>query len=199
MKPTKANLTIYQGATFRWPFYWYSETEVSKTISAVDTTYPTLLTVTSHGLPTSDVPVAIFGVASWINSKSTALADRIYATKVDANTVSVKVNGIGQEEYSGTEGRLVYNSPVNLSSGWVARMHIRESVDAATVIQEFTDTDGQITLGSDGLVELVLTEAETDLLDFSSGVYDLELESGAGEVVRIAEGKVTLKKQVTHD
>jgi hypothetical protein len=200
MDPKKVNLKIYQGATFRHKFYWYSDVEVSKTITAVTRSYPTVLTAASHGLPASDIPVAILGVGDWLNTPSAEFDDRIYGTKIDTNTLSVKVNGIGQAAYSGSSGRLVYNEPMELAAGWTARMHIRASIDDTDPLVTFTSTDGDIVLGDDGGIEPVLTDDATDLLDFDSAVYDLELEEDlTGETTRIAEGKVSLFRQVTHD
>lgn len=47
-----------------------------------------------------------------------------------------------------------------------------------------------------GKVEIVATDEQTSTLT-SSGVYDLELESGGGEVNRVLEGKMRLSAEVT--
>lgn len=198
MEPIKQNLTIRQGATFEWPFYWYSDTEVVKNITAVSLTYPAVLTVVGHGLPASPVPATILNVGDWLDSPSLELRDRLYVTKVATDTVSVKVDGTGEDAYTGSAGRLVYNAPMDLSSGWTARMQIRETVDSTTVIEEFTSAAGDITLGADGLVEITLSATAADALTVESAVYDLELVNTAtGKVYPIANGKVTLKLQVT--
>lgn len=198
MDPKKVNLKIYQGATFKWLFYWYSDTEVVTAITAVSLTYPAAITAAAHGLPTSDVPATIIGVPDWLKSPSLDHADRSYVTKTGTNTCTVKVDGTDQEAYDGSGGRLIYNAPIDLSSGWTARMQIRASIDDTTVISSFTSASGSIVLGADGLIELKLSATATDLLDFTSAVYDLELvETGSTEVNRVAAGKVTLIKQVT--
>jgi hypothetical protein len=196
VKPKKVPLVIYQGSTLQQLFYWYSSTEVTKAISAIVNGYPTVLTTGAvHGLPDSDIPVSILGVPSWLDT-DTPLANRIYASKVDTTNFSVKVNGIDQDAYDGTGGVLVYNAPMDLAN-WSARMQIRESVDSDVVIAEFTSTDGQIALGSDGSISLTDTDTVTDALDFSAAVYDLELVDPDGNVYRPFEGPVSLSKQVT--
>lgn len=196
MTPKKQNLTILQGATFSWPFFWYSDVENSITITAITASYPTTIAAPGHGMADGKTPVALLGVPDWLKTASAAPADRIYATKLDTDTCTVPVNGIDQDAYTGTAGRLVFNSPMDLSV-FDARMQIRASIDDDTVIEEFTVSDGHITLGTDGSVLLSLTDTITAALDFDTAVYDLELISNAGEVSRIATGNVTLSKEVT--
>jgi len=198
MEPLKQNLTILQGATFRWPFYWYSDTESVIAITAVNRTYPATFTAASHGLPASQVPAAIFGVGDWINSASTAAKDRVYVKKLATGTFTVDVDGTDGDAYTGSAGRLIYNVPMDLSSGWTARMQIRASIDSTAILAAFTSADGTIVLAADGGITLVLADTVTDALNFTAAVYDLELDNTAtGEVTRLAEGKVTLKPQVT--
>lgn len=198
MTPKKAPLTIYQGATFEWPFYWYSDVETVVAISAVSLSYPATLTTAAHGLPTSPVPVTLIGVPDWLKSASLLVGDRVYATKTDTTHCTVKIDGTDQDAYDGVGGLLIYNTPMDLSVGWTARMQIRESLDDTVILAEFLDSDGTIVLGADGKILLTMLDADTDLLDFSVAVYDLELqETISGEVTRVATGKVTLVKQVT--
>lgn len=198
MDPIKQNLKIIQGSTFRFPFYWYSDVEVVKTITGVTRGYPTVFACAAHGLPTnSSVPSSLLNIGDWIDT-GLEKSDRLYVTRVDDDSFSVNVNSAEEDAYSGTDGRLVYNAPMDLSVGWEARMQIRASVDDATVIEEFTSGASDIDLDAEGLIEPVLTDAQTDALDFSTTVYDIELEETAtGDVTRVAEGKVTLSKQVT--
>jgi hypothetical protein len=194
--PTKVDLVIYQGATFKWPFYWYTEVEVSKVITAISCTYPTVITAGTHGLPDSDVPVAIVGVGSWLNTTSVEPSDRIYGSKIDTNTLSVKVDTTGHR-YTGTAGRVVYNAPKDMT-GWTARMQIRAAIDDDTVIEEFTTEDGHISVDTDGLIQLDLTDTETDALSFDPAVWDIEvIDPDTSEVTRLAYGSIVLSPQVT--
>jgi hypothetical protein len=152
---------------------------------------------------TSDVPVALLDVPDWLKTVSRTertLPDgsTAYATKVGRPTRSrSRSTAPGRTAYSGSAGRLVYNAPMDLST-WSARMAIRESIDDVMPLVSFTSADGTITLGADGKVELVLSATDTDALDFSAGVYDLELlDPITAEVTRLASGKVKLSPQVT--
>lgn len=53
-----------------------------------------------------------------------------------------------------------------------------------------------IEIGS-GYVRLCVPAVTTDALDFDRGVWDLELESGSGQVTRIAGGVCILDRSVT--
>ena len=85
-----------------------------------------------------------------------------------------------------------------------ARMHIRESMDAAAFILELTsDPAAGITLESgavDGRIDIRIAADVTDTLTFTSAaIYDLELYKPLDltEVIRLVEGSVILKGGVT--
>lgn len=88
-------------------------------------------------------------------------------------------------------------SPIDIT-GYTARMHIREEVDSTTTELELTTVNGRIILGgANGEIDLLVDDATTAALTLESGVYDLELISGAGVVTRIVEGTYTLSLEVT--
>lgn len=199
MKPKKVTLAMYQGATFKYTFYWYSDTEVVKSITAATNAYPTLLTAATHLLPDAEIPVSIRNVGDWINTSSVLPADRVYATKIDADTFTVKKDGTDEDAYDGTGGVLVYNAPMLLlSDNWSARMQIRESKDSDEVLVELTSDDGDITLGDDGSIAVEIDEDVLAALDFSAAVFDIELSDGT-DVYRVAEGPVSLSPEVTRE
>lgn len=96
--------------------------------------------------------------------------------------------------------------PVPLA-GWSARMDIRDAGDvspdpAGTARLKLTSGGGTIVLGaSDGTVTLAVPAATTATLAPTVGgaeyVYDLELVSGAGEVRKLAYGRVRVVAEVT--
>lgn len=95
---------------------------------------------------------------------------------------------------------LAGNNPVDLT-GVTARMHIRKKVNDPNVILSLTTENGRLAIQSpttDGKFEIKLTPAETSVLNFKNGVYDLELVFPGGEpVYRMVEGNVELKSEVT--
>lgn len=85
-------------------------------------------------------------------------------------------------------------------TGWTARMQVRDPAnDDGTPLLELTTEDGRIILGgAAGTIRLLLSAAETDALDWSAGLYDLELvEPLTGVVTRLLSGWVKVSAQIT--
>ena len=83
-------------------------------------------------------------------------------------------------------------------TGYTARMHVRESVDADTAFITLTTENGGITLGgAAGSITLSISAATTAALTQTSGIYDLEMISGGGVVTRLLQGAVIISKEVT--
>lgn len=88
---------------------------------------------------------------------------------------------------------------INLT-GYSAVMQIRETKESETVIHELTSEDGGITITpATGKLALFISAADTEDFDFGSAYYDLELDPGDGEKIRLIEGIVSLSKEVTRD
>lgn len=79
-------------------------------------------------------------------------------------------------------------------TGYVARMTIRRRKSAETAILELT----AVITGASGVIEFSISDEVTAALDFGGAVYDVELESPAGDVERILEGKISLSREVTY-
>lgn len=87
--------------------------------------------------------------------------------------------------------------PVDLT-GYTARMHVRKKVGAAEALLQLTTENGRIELGGTaGTIRLKLTAVETAALDWTVGVYDLELVAPAGTVRRLLKGTVVVSPEVT--
>lgn len=87
--------------------------------------------------------------------------------------------------------------PIDLT-GYTGRMHIRETVAATEIIETQTTENGRITINAaNGSVTILIPP--TDMEEMAPGVYvyDVELESSAGEVARIVHGKFTVRAEVT--
>lgn len=90
-------------------------------------------------------------------------------------------------------------TPVDIT-GFTARMHVRDSVDAAATLIEFTTENSRIVLGdAAGTIQLSMTATDTAALSFTNGVYDLELvdTGGTGDVTRLTYGGVEVRPEVT--
>lgn len=63
---------------------------------------------------------------------------------------------------------------------------------------DLTPTSASITLPTtSGSIGLFISAATSSTLNFSEGVYDIELQSTSGIVTRLLEGIVKLSKEVT--
>lgn len=96
--------------------------------------------------------------------------------------------------WSGEDG-----DPVNLT-GYTARMQVRKTVADTDTILELTTENGRIAFGSPlsaGKIELTISAADTAALDPIKAVYDLEMVSPTGKVVRLLQGKFTVSAEVT--
>ena len=83
-------------------------------------------------------------------------------------------------------------------TGYEARMQIRPTVASSTVLLELTVVNGRISVNAPaGQLTLSISNADTAAMTWRSGVYDLELISGAGIVTRIMQGNATLSLEVT--
>jgi hypothetical protein len=87
---------------------------------------------------------------------------------------------------------------INLT-GWKARMHMRETVEAATPFLTLTTENGGITLGgAAGTISLLASAAATSAIQAKQGVYDLEMIApDTVTVTRLLEGRVIIDQEVT--
>ena len=200
MAATK-DLTIQQGRTFSLALRWESPPVVYRPITAIAQTAPARLTVPAHGVP-DGWRVAITNVKGMteINAEANKLTSRDYhqATVLDANTVEINdINAAGFKAYT-SGGYIQFDTPVDLT-GFKARMAIKNRV-GGTVLYTLTTENGGIVIDAAAkLVTLNISAADTTLMTFTTGVYDLEMVSGATQAVVTAllSGRVTVSKEVT--
>jgi len=96
------------------------------------------------------------------------------------------------------------DNPINVT-GFTARMQLRTTLEAASVIAELTTENGCITMGgADGLVHIHMTAAQTAALKAGKGYWDLELVDTTdtdidplGHVNQIQSGKYTIVREIT--
>lgn len=87
---------------------------------------------------------------------------------------------------------------VKALSGYSGRMQIRPLYNSSTIYVDATTSNGLITiLGSQGQVTVTIPATTTDSYSWDGGVYDLEVDNNAGDVIRLVSGSVSLSKQVT--
>lgn len=87
--------------------------------------------------------------------------------------------------------------PIPLT-GYTARMQVRASVSAPVPLLELSVANGRLVIDAPaGRVTIALDPATTAAMAWKRGVYDLELVSPAGDVVRLVSGAVTVSREVT--
>lgn len=88
-------------------------------------------------------------------------------------------------------------TPVNLS-GYSARMQVRASHKTATTLIELSSGNGRLIIDpTKGKIFMVLSATVTATFPAKQYVYDLEIESNDGEVLRLLEGSFTVSPEVT--
>lgn len=94
-------------------------------------------------------------------------------------------------------------TPINLT-GYEVRMHVRKRTTSVDTLLDLSsdvlsDPDQHITITNavQGQIEIVIPAAETAAIDWTAGVYDLEIESTGGFVRRLLQGAVKVSKEVT--
>lgn len=190
--PTKLNLKVYQGGTFREVLRWESATKVYAPISNISKTAPMVVTATAHGVP-QGWRVKITGA---LGMKEANTAEHVIATSVTQDTITFNsINALNYTTYTGG-GVLEYNQPVDLA-GFGARMQIRAKLEDAVVIKELTTENGLIVIDNTlKTITLNISATDTAAFTFQTAVYSLELVNG--EVVTpFANGTMTLVREVT--
>lgn len=92
--------------------------------------------------------------------------------------------------------------PIPLTD-FIARMQVREDFDSTPKILDISSDvvdgqDGTLTITeAAGRITLVVPADRTADLDFEEAVWDLEVESPAGEVTRLVQGPAMLDREVT--
>lgn len=95
---------------------------------------------------------------------------------------------------TGTESS---NTPVNLT-GCTAKAQIRDKLGSQTVLLDLTTENGRIELGGiAGSIRIIITDEDTALINWTTGVYDLFIYFPDGTAVPRMAGTVTVTKGVT--
>lgn len=106
-------------------------------------------------------------------------------------------DGIVYKESDGRKAPVADREPIDLT-GCTARMHIRGKIDDASPLFVLTTENSRIVLGGTaGTASLFIADEDTALMTWTSGVYDLEIAHPNGDVTRLAEGSISVSKEVT--
>lgn len=91
------------------------------------------------------------------------------------------------------------NGVVQDITGWDARMQVRKRQKSLTALLDWSVVGGHISVdGSNGAVTVYVDAVEAGNTSLPLyGVYDLEIESPTGKVVRVLQGDVNFSGEVT--
>jgi hypothetical protein len=85
-------------------------------------------------------------------------------------------------------------------NGYSARMQVRRTIESSTVMVYLTTENSGLTINPTGEtinhIRIYMSDDVTASIG-SSGVYDLEIINGDGEVSRVIQGAFTLSPEVT--
>jgi hypothetical protein len=89
-------------------------------------------------------------------------------------------------------------------TGFIARLQARKTKADSEVLLDLTTENGglDITIVPSPLsstITLSIDDDATAALNFTSALYDLEIQAADGTVQRLLEGKVTVSREVTRD
>jgi len=197
MNPGRVNLRIYQGSTFNQMFRWESETPQYATIAAINKSAPCVIVVnTGQPTPPPSWRVRVTGASGM---KQINLVDEddyyISTNTVGANVYINELNSVNFDTYTGG-GVLSWNYPVPLGN-YTGLMQIRRSVLTSSPLLQITSGSGIEINDTDKYIRVTITKEQTAQLNFSVGVYSLELTNNLGETITFIQGNISLVKEVT--
>ena len=179
-------ITISRGKTFAQTFLYASDRLVYKPISAMLTKAPCQLTVVGHGIP-DGWPVSIAGVKSPAELNTEEGEYRLPLV-VDVDTIELNDFDASDLKPYVNSGRIVYSAPSSLV-GCEVRAQVRTKIGGDVLFvwnSNLSATPAPSAGGTvviDGAsVTLNIDAVTTAALDWSKGVYDVEVEFPGGEV-----------------
>lgn len=196
---TKRNLTIVQGNTFVQVVRWESPTRTVKAITGITRATPAVVTAVAHGVPDGwRVAVVAAGGMTQINARAYPPRGSEFtpATVQGVDTLALDaVSSAGFDAYT-SGGSLVYYAPQSLS-GYTARLTIRNRVGGTELAALTTENAGVVLDNVNKAITITIPAADTAAYTWVTGVYDLELVSGAGVVTTLMRGNVAVTQEVT--
>jgi hypothetical protein len=189
-------LNIEQGADYDNTFHAYIGGKFIAPIEFIEVGYPTVFTVTAHGLNSvSPTPVFVSGVVDLerVNSEDCGVES---ATRIDDNNFSMPVASVGEVWKVGSGEITYWKPPGSEWDGATATLNIRKNWHSSTVLVALTTGGGGLTLnGVDGSIRIQIAAAVTATYNFFNAVYDLDVTVG-GITTRHFKGPVLLHRDI---
>lgn len=192
----EVTLNVESGVNFNHTFQWLAGGLFMAPIEVIEVGYPTIVTVTDHGLNTvTPHPVFISGVQGCSGINSTNLKVPL-CTYIDANTFSLPETSVGKDWVEGT-GEITYLKPTPLT-GYTGVCVIKKHWFSSTAIHTLTTENGGMVLGTvDGSIQLLIPKAITAGFTFRNAVYDVDLSTAGGYETRVFKGNVVNHREAS--
>lgn len=193
------DFTISKGKTFTRVLRWESAPFIYKAITGISQAAPAVVTAVGHGVPDGWRVAVVSAVGMReINAKNWPPRVTDFHKSKLLTPDTLELNDVNSAEFSAwTSGGFVqYYTPVDLA-GVTGRMQIRDTKESTTILLELTTANSRVLIDNTlKTITLTIDAVTTAAIDFSSGVYDLELISGA-VVTKLLEGSITISEEVT--
>lgn len=207
------NLVIVQGKTFSLVTRWETDPMVYKPITGISLAAGApRLSVPAHGMPNGwrGAATRVQGMKQ-INARHSPPRGDDYHTGLVVDADTIELNAVAPYDAAGNEwpaytagGFWQYRTPVDLN-GFTGRMKIKDRV-GGTILASSEGGDGPavniINIAVDNVAKTITITMDADdtaAIDWTKGVYDLEMVSGAtpAVVTAILTGKVSVTPEVT--
>lgn len=194
-----SDLIFEQGKTFTKVLRWEAPPIIYKPITGIAQVAPARITCPSHGIP-DGWRVAIVSVKGMtqINAPNTPPKDKdfVKVNVVDVNTIEINtVNASDYKAYT-SGGYVQFNTPVSLHD-LTARMTIKDKI-GGTTLMSLTTENGRIALDDVAkTISINISAADTALIEWKKGVYDLEMVDPTGVVSKLVAGTISVAREVT--
>lgn len=194
------DINIVRGKTFEFMFRYADEELVYLPITGMPNTAPVRLSIPSHCIP-DGWPLRIEGVRQPVELNN-ADGDYYISSLIDSNTIELNAVRADLWRTYVSGGLAIINRPFDLT-GCSVRMQIRDRINSPVLLTLSSDAttlpDGEIEIDVTLAAMIVrLSPAVTAAIDWTRGVYDLELITPGGDVYPItAISKVSIGAEVT--
>lgn len=182
----RLDICITRGATVDIPIRFESGEWRYVPITGIAQTAPLRITAPAHSVPHGwrGVLVNIVGPDELNSARALGkLRDADYRSfsVIDANTLEINdINGFGLPAYA-SGGQIVIQAPLDMSDIVDARLQINDASGAT--LDYLTVANGRLIIGADDL-RISMTATESSALGYASGLYDIELVTTTGRVIK---------------
>lgn len=195
------DILMLQGETFALAVRWESERWEYAPIASITASAPATITTSAHNIPDGwRVAVVDAKGITQLNAKNNPpkTSDMRRATVVDTTTVEFNdVSTASFGTHTPNTGYIAWHSPKPLA-GHTARMQAKDRAGGRVLLSLTSAVGGGITLDdTDKVIEMTISAEQTEAVDWSNAVYDLEIVSAGGVVTRLLEGTIAVSTEIT--